>query len=569
MKYERTNINLILEKFKIRKIEMKTRILYSFLLTVIFLVAFSGCSINKKTGAVSGIKIRQVVATDSNYTGNMDEQIPVDNINYNASGKSSLYSEYDNPDNTPGEMNADNSNSGDVEVNYVYPNANVDANLDTFESSLASDGNFINISQDEIDPENNVSGETAGFDDDIYTNTIWIPNSNDIDEDWTPYTNGRWVWSDYGWSWTSNYRWGWATYHYGRWWHSERYGWVWSPGRRWAPAWVMWSHHKDYEGWYPVSPRVHIQNNGVVSNVMHHYQQNGWVIVKKNDFTKTINNTITLSNNKKSDVIKNSNISITLNQNGNKLYNKGNEIIKNENLQVSGNNKKSVVQVTTNQKPNNNKITPVQLSNNTLNNSKKVNNAVVTKSNVTANRNNITATSTSNRKQENIVNINKSNTFENKKVVNNTQEKKKVTVTSTTNGNKNNTIANKQVVIDNQKKIKNTVTTTPFTKQNNTVNSSRSYTTEKKPVVNENQKNTTQPVDKNRNSYITKTNSTFSNTKTENTVKTIDRNVNSGKNENLNKTVNTAPKKTEQNPKVNMGLVFNSQQKNLNNKDNK
>ena len=34
---------------------------------------------------------------------------------------------------------------------------------------------------------------------------------------WRPYTRGRWVCSDYGWTWLSDEPFGWATYHYGRW----------------------------------------------------------------------------------------------------------------------------------------------------------------------------------------------------------------------------------------------------------------------------------------------------------------------------------------------------------------
>ena len=37
------------------------------------------------------------------------------------------------------------------------------------------------------------------------------------DRTWRPYTRGRWVCSDHGWTWISDEPFGWATYHYGRW----------------------------------------------------------------------------------------------------------------------------------------------------------------------------------------------------------------------------------------------------------------------------------------------------------------------------------------------------------------
>jgi hypothetical protein len=45
---------------------------------------------------------------------------------------------------------------------------------------------------------------------------VWYPR--DVDEDWRPYTVGRWVLTnEHGWLWESDEPWGWAAYHYGRW----------------------------------------------------------------------------------------------------------------------------------------------------------------------------------------------------------------------------------------------------------------------------------------------------------------------------------------------------------------
>ena len=43
----------------------------------------------------------------------------------------------------------------------------------------------------------------------------WTPY--DVPIDWRPYSVGRWVYTDDGWTWMSQEPWGWATYHYGRW----------------------------------------------------------------------------------------------------------------------------------------------------------------------------------------------------------------------------------------------------------------------------------------------------------------------------------------------------------------
>ena len=74
--------------------------------------------------------------------------------------------------------------------------------------------------------------------------------------DWRPYRDGHWVWTDRGWYWDSNEPFGWATYHYGRWTRLRGTGWCWVPGRQWAPAWVSWRESSDHVGWAPLPPEV-------------------------------------------------------------------------------------------------------------------------------------------------------------------------------------------------------------------------------------------------------------------------------------------------------------------------
>lgn len=83
---------------------------------------------------------------------------------------------------------------------------------------------------------------------------VWMPAAG---PDFRPYaTNGYWLYTDMGWTWTSNYTWGWAPFHYGRWFYEGGYGWMWMPGNEWSPAWVSWRSNNDYYGWAPLGPNV-------------------------------------------------------------------------------------------------------------------------------------------------------------------------------------------------------------------------------------------------------------------------------------------------------------------------
>ena len=90
--------------------------------------------------------------------------------------------------------------------------------------------------------------------DDTEYGYAWCPRN--VGSGWRPYSDGRWVDSDYGWTWASDEPFGWATYHYGRWALDSRYGWIWIPGTVWAPAWVSWQYGGGYVGWAPLPPTV-------------------------------------------------------------------------------------------------------------------------------------------------------------------------------------------------------------------------------------------------------------------------------------------------------------------------
>lgn len=82
----------------------------------------------------------------------------------------------------------------------------------------------------------------------------WQPHR--VEDGWRPYSDGRWVYTDAGWTWDSNEPYGWAVYHYGRWANVARVGWVWVPGTEWGPGWVSWRHSPRYVGWAPLPPEA-------------------------------------------------------------------------------------------------------------------------------------------------------------------------------------------------------------------------------------------------------------------------------------------------------------------------
>jgi hypothetical protein len=104
---------------------------------------------------------------------------------------------------------------------------------------------------------------------------VWIPA---VGYGWRPYYYGRWVLTDWGWTFASDDPWGWAAYHYGRWNWGTGIGWYWIPGTVWGPAWVSWRYGNGFVTWCPLGPR------GVVFGSRHP----AWVAVQEQHFTRPI-----------------------------------------------------------------------------------------------------------------------------------------------------------------------------------------------------------------------------------------------------------------------------------------
>ncbi|MEP4079782.1 DUF6600 domain-containing protein [Haloferula sp.] len=85
----------------------------------------------------------------------------------------------------------------------------------------------------------------------VYQPTVIIQNRY-----WRPYTYGKWVCSNLGWTWRSDEPFGWATFHYGRWAQISGRGWCWVPGSEWAPSWCAWRQGGGHVGWAPLPPET-------------------------------------------------------------------------------------------------------------------------------------------------------------------------------------------------------------------------------------------------------------------------------------------------------------------------
>ncbi len=107
---------------------------------------------------------------------------------------------------------------------------------------------------------------------------VWIPDR--IGYGWRPYTNGQWVWTDYGWTWVSSYRWGWIPFHYGRWGWDRYLGWFWVPDTVWGPAWVSWRRGDLYIGWAPLPPEARFIIGVGISSLPYTLSNSYWVFVE-------------------------------------------------------------------------------------------------------------------------------------------------------------------------------------------------------------------------------------------------------------------------------------------------
>jgi hypothetical protein len=107
---------------------------------------------------------------------------------------------------------------------------------------------------------------------------VWIPER--MAYGWRPYSQGQWIWSDFGWTWVSQFSWGWAPFHYGRWGWDGYLGWYWVPGNEWGPSWVSWRTGDLYIGWAPIPPEARFVRGVGIRNLPYNLPQGSWVFVE-------------------------------------------------------------------------------------------------------------------------------------------------------------------------------------------------------------------------------------------------------------------------------------------------
>jgi hypothetical protein len=159
--------------------------------------------------------------------------------------------------------------------------AAVDVNINVFFTSLAPHGAWI---------------PSAEY------NYIWVPTN--VDRDWSPYSNGHWVYTDrYGWYFVSDEPFAWIVYHYGRWGYDPQIGWYWVPGTKFAGAWVAWRRGNNAVAWAPLPPQgtgyatsINVTIN--IGSVPQHY----WRVVPVSQFLAPQLRTVAFAGNVRTDL---------------------------------------------------------------------------------------------------------------------------------------------------------------------------------------------------------------------------------------------------------------------------
>ncbi|HEX4420754.1 MAG TPA: DUF6600 domain-containing protein, partial [Kofleriaceae bacterium] len=143
----------------------------------------------------------------------------------------------------------------------VGVNANVNAE-DSYDTTAPGDPvESVDVFYDQLSPY-------GMWVDEPDVGRVFVPQT----DNYVPYTNGHWQYTNLGFVWTSNEPHAWATAHYGRWAYSNNYGrWYWSPDTQWGPAWVDWRQTGTHFGWAPLAPEVVVRAGWHVPVESWHY----------------------------------------------------------------------------------------------------------------------------------------------------------------------------------------------------------------------------------------------------------------------------------------------------------
>ena len=101
-----------------------------------------------------------------------------------------------------------------------------------------------------------------------------------------PYTDGRWIYTEYGWYWKGHLPHSWATEHYGYWKRGADKVWSWFPGPYWLPQTVEIRITGKYIGWR--SAEVDTDGNFVEQPLDRYSKTDEWTFVTLAQFANPI-----------------------------------------------------------------------------------------------------------------------------------------------------------------------------------------------------------------------------------------------------------------------------------------
>ena len=101
-----------------------------------------------------------------------------------------------------------------------------------------------------------------------------------------PYTNGRWLYTEFGWYWKGKQPHSWATEHYGYWKRGLDKVWSWYPGPIWLPQIVEIRATSKYIGWR--SGAVDNDGNFVEQPIQRYSKPEEWTFVTLEQFANPI-----------------------------------------------------------------------------------------------------------------------------------------------------------------------------------------------------------------------------------------------------------------------------------------
>jgi hypothetical protein len=101
-----------------------------------------------------------------------------------------------------------------------------------------------------------------------------------------PYTNGRWIYTEFGWYWKGNAAHSWVTEHYGYWKRGADKVWAWYPGPVWLPQIVEIRATKTHIGWR--SAAVDADGNFLEQPIDRYGKTDEWTFVTRAQFAGPI-----------------------------------------------------------------------------------------------------------------------------------------------------------------------------------------------------------------------------------------------------------------------------------------